>query len=175
MNKDEIINRVNEVIESSKIQNYPVDVIGIAHNNGFRVYEQYLPQKVSGMIMVDKEKPIDNFGSNKVIVINKYDAAMRRRFTIAHELAHYFLQDCDSIKLYAHRDEGKSSSAESDANFFASNLLMPEKLLNNAINAAKDRLYGILPDSILEIIISDIFQVSLSAARIRLLQLKIIS
>lgn len=175
MKKYDIISRVKDVIRQSEIDSYPVDVIKLAHDHGFKVYEQYLPQNVSGMIMVDDDKQIDHFDSNKVIVVNKYDYPLRRRFTIAHELAHYFLQKCESVKLYAHRDEGNSSPEETDANYFASNLLMPEEMVLQAIQDKKEKVLGSLPDSILENMISDEFQVSLSAAKVRLLQLKIIS
>ena len=68
--------------------------------------------------------------------IQRHDNCSIVRFTIAHELAHYILHR-NGNKLYAHRDsdvEGViKSSIEREANFFAANVLMPEKLIEEKV------------------------------------------
>lgn len=172
--KEALERKANAVISESQIESYPVDVIQIANDNGFKVYEQYLPPDISGMIMVNDEAPIKNFDSNKVIIVNQYDPPLRRRFTIAHELAHYFLHKSELIPLYAHRDEGNLSQNETEANIFASNLLMPKAMVLQAVKDIWEDSSGDVADSILEGQISQRFKVSLSEAKARLFQLKLL-
>ena len=77
-------------------------------------------EEVSGALRVK--------GSEKDIFINKYDGSTRRRFTIAHELGHYFLHHDPSVSP----DEtivslrSARTKKESEADLFAAELLMPK-------------------------------------------------
>lgn len=184
MNNKEIEMKTDKVLQDLNIDSYPISIIDIAKHHGFKVYEQYLSKKISGMIMVNEsEDTIKNphndniaFDSNKVIIINKYDIPMRRRFTIAHELAHFFLHKSETDKLYAHRDEdGIRTQNERDANTFASSLLMPRKMVIESVSDFKESVFGSISNSILEDYIAKEFKVSLSAARVRLQQLNLFS
>ena len=90
---------------------------------------------LSGLILYD--------GRDKkfVIIVEKTKPKNRQYFTIAHELGHYFLHkdilrekslvvDGDTI-LYR-LDNGLSNIQESEANYFAASLLMPEDKVRDA-------------------------------------------
>jgi Zn-dependent peptidase ImmA (M78 family) len=113
------------------------------------------------------EGSFEDFGASRVIIVNQYDPPLRRRFTIAHELGHFFLHKSREAPLYAHRDEGSRSREEEEADRFALYLLVPEGMLRHA-SGEVGRKFGPVPSSILKNLISDMFQVSLPEARQRL-------
>ncbi len=147
--KRDIIRAAEKFCKDMKIECYPVYIVNICKENGIKVFEQYLPSNVFGFIAIDSnfEK---KYGSKKVIVVNLSDSATRRRFTIAHELAHYILHKEKRIKIYAHRDTvGEiQTNKEKEANIFALNVLMPKNLVVDAL--------GILLESNFLISYSDI-------------------
>ncbi len=158
------------------ISDYPVKIIQICNENGLEVFEEYLEPDVSGLIVVD-EKPWEKYGTNQFILVNSMESAVRRRFTIAHELAHFVLHRNGS-RLFAHRDmaaEGAvRSSMEQEANYFAANILMPEKLVREKVEDLRDRIWSKIPGFVLVKEIADHFLVSESAAEVRLKQIGIL-
>lgn len=110
----------------------PVDVNAIAHDLGIRVYYRFdLESGISGKIMRN-----DNLGGSSgfAIVVNARDNKRRRRFTLAHEVAHYVLHrdliDKGSVivdsELYR---SNLSDFLERQANRLAADILMPAHLL----------------------------------------------
>lgn len=176
MKKSEVRKRALEFCKENNIKTFPVEIIRICNSIGLKVFEEYLDPDVSGMIIVDNE-PWERYGTNKFIVVNLSELASRRRFTIAHELAHYVLHN-EGNTLYAHRDmvgnNELRSNIEQEANYFAANILMPEKLIKDKVSDIINESWGILPDFILIKEIADSFAVSEAAAEVRLRQLKMI-
>ena len=176
MKKSEVRKRALEFCKENNIKTFPVEIIKACNKLGLKVFEEYLDPDVSGMIIVDNE-PWERYGTNKFIVVNLSELATRRRFTIAHELAHYVLHKEGNV-LYAHRDmvgnSAVQSNIEQEANYFAANVLMPEKLVEDKVNDIKEEAWGILPNFVLIKEIADSFAVSESAAEVRLKQLKLI-
>lgn len=80
---------------------------------------------VSGAIKKDE--------NGVTLFINKYEPRERQRFTVAHELAHYFLDMATSNKPDVHvefRGLGNPKDLkEIKADSFAANLLMPKDLV----------------------------------------------
>ena len=80
--------------------------------------------------------------------------------------------------LYAHRDmtdnRGDNAEIEREANYFAANILMPEKLVINRVEEIRKNAVGSTPSFLLAKLIADDFYVSESAAEVRLKQLGII-
>ncbi|MDR2007650.1 MAG: ImmA/IrrE family metallo-endopeptidase [Alphaproteobacteria bacterium] len=80
--------------------------------------------------------------SRYVIIINGDHSHNRKRFTLAHELAHYFLHK-EKIEKAAIVDDAlyrsglANDNIEVAANKFASKILMPEALVSFHINEAK--------------------------------------
>lgn len=169
MNKEKIIQRATEFCAENDIKSYPVNIVEICSRYGFKVFEEYLPTGVSGFVVVHKEN-FDKYDTNRLIVVNLLDSARRRRFTIAHELAHFILHG-ENGEVYAHRDAGQNGGIENEANVFASNILMPKELIESALSHLEDEVWGEIPASVKVSYIANNFAVSLPAARVRLEQL----
>lgn len=176
MKQSEIKRRAEKFCVDYGIDSYPVEIVRICNENGLKVFEEYLDPDVSGLIVVD-ESPWPKYGTNQFILVNLMESAVRRRFTIAHELAHYILHRNES-RLFAHRDmtaDGASiSSMEQEANYFAANVLMPEKLVREKVEDMRNGIWSKIPDFVLIREIADYFVVSESAAEVRLKQIGII-
>ena len=108
------------IAESRNLKRTPLDVIGLASSIGLSI--EYLPltPDISGFL---KRK-----GQSWTIGVNSLHHPNRQRFTIAHELGHYFLHrdhgDFEDRALF--RKEMQYDHREFEANNFASKLLMPE-------------------------------------------------
>ena len=137
----------------------PIPVIKIAHELGCKVYRaKGWPDNLSGKIkrLVDEEE------REFAIYVNNEHAPTRQRFTIAHEIAHCVLHE-DEIgdgffddALYR---SGLSNAQEAEANRLAADILMPRRLLNQAIEDMEDPTIPALAKK---------FKVSESAMSIRL-------
>lgn len=169
MRKDLIIEKAKEICEQYDISDYLVKIVELCKKHNISVFEKYLPKEVSGLIVIQKNN-FKDFDTGRLIVVNLSDSAARRRFTIAHELGHYILHKGDQEEIYAHRDAGQNSGKEQEANIFASNILMPEKLVKDALEDLKEDAYGQIKISY----IAKEFAVSESAALVRLDQLGLI-
>lgn len=97
-------------------------------------------------------------GNSGAMFVHGVDPTLpRSRFTIAHELGHWFLHD----ELVAIFGDGRSSGAkEGEANAFASELLMPASMCPKNLNLVPPSLWQ--PECI-----AGLFRTSLSAAALR--------
>lgn len=165
----EIEKKANSALEETDLGGIiPINIVAVARFFGFSVYESTLNDNLSGLIMVDKE-PLKGYASNKIIVVNARHSTKRKRFTVAHELGHYFLNE-KAQQCFAHRDiAGAYNREERDANQFASVILMPESKVRECV---KNHTFA----GILELVefIADTFNVSKEAAQVRLQKLNII-
>lgn len=169
MDKREVIKRAEQFCKDNQINEYPVGIIELCQKQGIKVFEEYLDSDVSGFIIINQSACYTKYKTGKLIVVNASDSARRKRFTVAHELAHYILHRKDDGSLYAHRDAGQYGSIEHEANLFAAAILMPEDLVYDSLSYIGKSL----PFSIKAECISRDFAVSLDAARVRLKQLGI--
>lgn len=128
---DTILDRM-EIIRANQSE-LPVSVTRIAREFGIRVFKSSgWPKKLSGLIRKNQGK--------YEIFVNGQHPLVRRRFTIAHELAHFIL----------HRDEigngitddvlyrsGLSNKMEKEANQLAADILIPWKLLDPILDSGE--------------------------------------
>ncbi|NDV28434.1 ImmA/IrrE family metallo-endopeptidase [Desulfovibrio sp. JC010] len=140
----------------------PVDPARIATGLGVRVEKSFgeitnnAGQPLSGEFTLENGEP--------VIKYNVTEAAVRQRFTVAHELGHYVLQHGPR-----HRDEAQNFSInnydlyEVAANNFAAELLMPSEAVSYLLSQGKNTLQSL----------ADSFNVSTVAMNIRLKKLGI--
>lgn len=101
----------------------PVDVVAIANSNGISVSRASFSGTFSDLVYGFIEKN----GSNVSITVNAKNSPTRRRFTVAHELGHYFLHHKGEELEYLDLRSTVISPEEREANQFAADLLMPEK------------------------------------------------
>lgn len=109
----------------------PVDVKQIAERLGLQIYElDDMPPGASGKLYPDP-----NSRAGFSIGVNKADSYTRKRFTIAHEIAHFILHRNDVahgvLDDTLYRSEHLSGAQETEANKFAADILMPLPLLRS--------------------------------------------
>ena len=128
-----------------------VDLNKVAEKLGIRVIEEDLPDNVSGVLDCrTKEEPI--------VLLNSHHHPNRRRFSLAHEIAHFVLHKMSGV----HMDTKIFLRSDSP------NLLMPEEQIRVAWKNLPENWFDEKP---LEIIAKQ-FKVSEGALFIRLKQLK---
>lgn len=144
-----------------KIRNHqravPVDITALATSLGLIVYDdETMSSGISGMITRDAESP-----SGYTIAVNANDHYFRRRFTIAHECAHFLkhkAQIGDGITDDPMYRSELNSQYEFEANNLAADLLMPKHLVLPRIKGGSEDVSGLAED----------FQVSVAAMKVRL-------
>lgn len=167
--KTEIIDKANEVIKNNKLNSPPINLDLICKKNSIRVnrvntnrMENRLQRPISGLIT--------NLDGDFNIYVNEKDAPRRQRFTIAHELGHFFLHTEKNNIQTIISFRGESNPIETEANNFAAELLMPRDMLKHQIEQLnKGDKFLLRDDVICEI--AKIFDVSEIAAEIRLKEL----
>lgn len=112
----------------------PVPIERIAKSLGVRVEYAPLDGELSGLAYIRD--------GVSIIGVNSLHAAVRQRFTIAHELGHICLHQAE-LQAAVHVDKGSlrrdsissegSDPLEIEANAFASELLMPQHILETVL------------------------------------------
>lgn len=123
---DECIN----IVRKHQEQGGAVDVVAIGEEMGIRFFKtEGWKDFVSGMIRKEEE--------GYTIYVNANHTVKRRRYTAAHELAHYILHKREigdrignSITDDSLYRSGLSNATESEANYLAEDILMPEDQVN---------------------------------------------
>lgn len=107
----------------------PVQTVALANDLGVKVYRvPNWPKDLSGMVRKNTDSP-----GGFDIFVNADHPEVRRRFTIAHEIAHIVLHPHligDGITDDALLRSGLSNAVEAQANRLAADILMPRARLN---------------------------------------------
>ncbi len=106
-------------------QAIPVDVRALAKKLGIRVSDEDLGPDISGKIERDRENGFS-------ISVNARHSETRRRFTLAHEIAHYVLHRNkigDGIIDDGLYRSSRGDAIERQANNYAASILMPAPLV----------------------------------------------
>ncbi len=141
----------------------PIQTVNLAMALGIRVFHAEMEDFISGKIQRDA---LYGGTSGYAIFVNKGHHVNRRRFTTAHEIAHFIYHEHligDGVVDDALYRSGLSSREEAQANRLAADILMPWKHLNPALQAnisndGTPNAYAL----------SRLFQVSEQAMKIRL-------
>ncbi len=112
----------------------PVNVVKIAEELGIHVWEmENMSPDVSGKLFRDK---LNGGPSGFSIVVRKSDSPARKRFTVAHEIAHFVLHkdklDGGIIDDAMYRS-GLGNKEETEANRLAADILMPYSLIQSLV------------------------------------------
>lgn len=114
----------NDLLEKGKFE---IDVFKIAENFSITIQKRSLSNEISGLLIIKDGKV--------AIGIDSDQGLQRQRFTVAHELGHYFLhrelRNTFVDETFAR--SGNTNQIEREANAFAAALLMPKKLIFEAI------------------------------------------
>lgn len=141
-----------EFARSNGIDVLPLDVERLAEALGLQVGYMPMDDGLSGIL----EKTSGGWR----ILINSFHHPLRRRFTIAHEIAHYLLhrkqKDRFEDLLFARRTS-MNDRIEREADKFAAELLMPESEFLRLVNGGVRKLSDL----------SDKFGASIAAVKFR--------
>lgn len=115
----------------------PFDIYGYVDTfDNIEVINDDLSAEISGLI--------EYSNGGFIIAINKYHSYERRRFTLAHEFAHYAVHKDYIIKNKKIEDvalfKDRKSDIEKEANDFASKLLIPKDEFLGVVKSGKTRL-----------------------------------
>lgn len=141
---------------------YPVKLGQLANELGVSIKVSSMSTGVSGQIMREN--------GNYLIRVNRHEARERQRFTIAHELAHYFLHrrvidsSPDGIKDNVLYRSGAPERIEYEANRLGADIVMPLHLVEKVLQEEFD---GVVTEATIESLAAR-FQVSKAAMEIRL-------
>lgn len=127
---------VERLLSFSVIDRIPIDVVKIANDHGFTVYEAPLKEGISGAL-VDIDTPFYK-NENRAIFVSVKDNHTRQMFMVAHIFAHFCLHGSDSEDYYRKEINNKNYigdlkvyEEEKAADNFAACLLMPASLFTN--------------------------------------------
>lgn len=139
----------------NKDYTFPIPIEDIAKAHGLSVsYGEFAEADVSGIL-----KRKDGGGD---VYISSREPGYRQTFTIAHELGHLILHEKEKKEEILYRRDTinltrEDRLIESEANWFAASLLMPEEVFTEYWNATKDIS-----------LLADYFGVSPTAVRLRI-------
>lgn len=146
----------------------PVDIKQMAIDLGLALSEVPFAADVSGKLARE--------GEGFRIYVNAHHGENRKRFTIAHEIAHFLLhQDLirdEVVDSELYRSDQIQGRYETQANSLAADLLMPQNLVDQSYSQFVSS--GIESDDLLSRM-AELFQVSKDAMRIRLKVVKQLS
>lgn len=153
-------NKAREIIQKYGFdQMVPVDLLKIALDNGIEVKNaEFKNSDIAGILYKKNGKTI--------IFVSSSDPDNRKRFTVAHELGHYFLHpSTEDVLQVEYRTNGKNGDPqkEKEANCFAAALLMDEVLVKSLWNDLKSVQS-----------LAEIFKVSFAAMSYRLNNLELL-
>jgi Zn-dependent peptidase ImmA (M78 family) len=172
MNRKRVRLIIAELLRANEITAPPVNVLKMAKLQGVEVRKRDFEEDLSGFAF-QKD-------GERIIGVNASENPLRQRFTIAHELGHLYLDPRDDLnvdKNFAMKYRNGVSSEgtdlkEMEANYFAAELLMPEKFLRQDIDDHKKNYGGIdFEDDELVRVLADKYEVSRHAMSVRLASL----
>lgn len=149
--KDKARLDAKQVLDETWAMGVPIDPERIASQLGIVVTRLPLEPGISGMLKVEH-------GWSEIFV-NSADTPARQRFTIAHEIGHYYertSRGLDDFNVIDYRSPGNYDIREFYADEFAASLLMPTRHVRQA-----------LEEGLTIPLIAHRFQVSVPAARMR--------
>lgn len=128
--------------DSNLLETAPIIPYEIVKNYGLQIvsakFSDQYKDIVSGFLDFNQKK----------IFINGEESVPRKTFTIAHELGHWILHkeiikensSLYSVLMRSNFNKEEHTNLEKEANFFAANLLLPEKLIRKYINISNSIL-----------------------------------
>lgn len=143
----------SNILLNNDLYKIPVNILKIAKANDITVFTADLEKKILGAIRYDKQN------KKYTILLNEKQSYEQQRFTLAHELGHFFLhkQILESEELHVDIMYKIENEQEAEVDYFAGALLMNKLLL--------EKMYE-KNQSIREL--AEMFEVSVSVMTIRL-------
>lgn len=150
---ENIENLTANILLNNDLYKIPANILKIAEANDIAVYTADLEKKILGAIKYDKNS------KKYTILLNKKQDYVQQRFTLAHELGHFFMHKkiLESEEVHVDIMYKIEEQDEKDVDYFAGALLMNKMLL--------EKMYE-TNQSIREL--AEMFEVSVSVMTLRL-------
>lgn len=162
-------------IAKYKSSDKPVPIVDIVNRMGFHIIlVDELPNDDSGIIMIDPSLE-ENFGSTKCVAITKKIKYGKRRFVLAHEIAHYlfdFNNDTKTNYISSYNASNLEEDNEIKANKFAASLLMPENMFVDEFRKMKHERELSLAEIIVDL--SKVFETTTKSVERRIDELSLL-
>ena len=161
--------RAEQLLVKAGVDTTPVPVEQVAAHLGIKIELADLGEDCSAVLVRNRDRA--------VIGVNEDHHPNRRRFSIAHEIAHFVLHEGDTYIDKGYRvhfrdlESGSGTKLEEmEANAFAAALLMPAKWVRDAF---RQQPFDLTEDDSLELLAKK-FEVSTQAMTYRLMNLQLI-
>jgi len=127
---EDIEYKANEILKDFGDINAPIPIKKVIKKLGIKIKPEYLGDEISGVLVIENGRSIIGYNSSEPNV--------RQRFTLAHELGHHVLHISTNTteklfvdKMYRRNEvlSAREKKQETQANVFASRVLMPENLI----------------------------------------------
>ncbi len=174
LTQEQIEQKASELLARYNLDETPVNLYDICNRLGIKKvdieFKKYDGDYILGGIKRYNEDDIKIF-------VNDKDGYERQRFTIAHEIGHYYLGHLDNTDtnqfMYLERRDGYNTNnpIERQANQFAAALLMNKKTIEEKFNTLRE--IGLSTHSIEEVL-ADMFGVSRQSVKYRLKNLRLV-
>lgn len=164
MNTIEIEKRAEKILSNYGHASIPVDVVSIAKQSNILIRKA--PSKKFSGLLYRKD-------DTAFMAISNSESPARQRFTIAHELGHFFIHPSKDTFI-DFRDNKKNIARgikEIQANQFAAALLMPKKFMEKEVKNIKET--GFTEETIK--FLANKYQVSEEAMNFRLINLNLLT
>jgi len=135
--KAELVELAEILIEDMDSSSY-IDLHSILTDNGIECNYDHFDDEFDALIVADRSRFVIHVNLRRCVSIE----SPRSRFSIAHELGHFFIEEHRHALLQgtihgsvAGLFDSNESKEESEADFFAANLLMPPKLFLGRVDS----------------------------------------
>lgn len=121
---------LQERLKAANLFNIPLNVRAVAEYLGLEVIEEPMDDDLSGYLEVR--------GGHWLVGVNAFHHENRKRFTIAHEIAHFMLHSSQQPSFHDRtfaRRATDPSTMEREADRFAAELLMPAPMVRKKISS----------------------------------------
>ncbi len=143
---------LKEIKEKKRKITFPINPFELlTEKNVIITYSDF--DKLEGLLLYDKNKSIVSININRQIT--------RQRFTAAHELGHILMHAQTNVNNFVCPISNVKNDIEKEADYFASNLLMPSNELNKQVDLYQDKNGRVGLDECL--LIAEYFGVSFEA------------
>jgi len=137
----EIEEKATALLKKFELFSVPVNPVTLAERMGVSVFDAAFGQDaISGMLRKD--------GGRFQILVNEHHPPLRKRYTVAHEIAHLCLHSDEiesfvdpEINLFRSKtetDQPEDRAIETQANMFAAALLTPDVFVREAAKETTD-------------------------------------
>lgn len=118
----------------------PLNIAALVRDHGITIIRRKVERSVTGVLVVDS--------SRVTMLLNGWFPESQRRFSLAHLFGHFVMHQglsplfVDFVKPRESKSGSQTQLMEREANEFAAELLMPEKVLRERFSQKRPHVYS---------------------------------